>query len=253
MGFLDADRVIGVMVNYHWEMAPPAFASSIRALTFDCYGTLIDWETGILRALESMLGAGRVQAERHKLIASYARHERTVETGPYRTYRVVLEEVAGRLCMEFGVPIHPAMRTRFADAIADWPAFLDTATSLQKLKERYKLAIVSNVDDDLFALTVPKLGVEFDAVVTAQQVRAYKPKRAHFDEVLKRLALRPDEVLHVAESKFHDIEPATALGFHTCWVNRHAADRAPSASGEGSADPDLTLSSLAELVKALGI
>lgn len=236
-------------------MARPTFASadSIKALTFDCYGTLIDWETGILAALETLLGKERVKTDRDKLIAAYSRHERVIESGPYRTYRVVLEELVGRLCAEFGVSIAPVKRTQFADAIRNWPAFPDTAAALAKLKERFQLAIVSNVDDELFATTLPKLGVVFDQVVTAQQVRGYKPKRAHFDEVLKRLVLRPDQVLHVAESKFHDIEPGVLLGFRTCWVNRHSADHGSSASGEGNAEPDLTVSSLAELVKVLGI
>ncbi len=245
---MPVDAVKLVITTYHSEMARPAFASadSIKAITFDCYGTLIDWESGILAALEPLLGKDRVKNDRDKLIASYARHERVIETGPYRTYRVVLEEVAGRLCMEFGVPIHPAMRTRFADAIRDWPAFPDTVASLQKLKQRFQLAIVSNVDDELFAATLPKLGVAFDQVVTAQQVRGYKPRRAHFDEVLKRLTLRPDQVLHVAESKYHDIDPASTLGFRTAWINRHTQG-GTSASGEGNAEPDLTVSSLAEL------
>jgi len=224
----------------------------ILALTFDCYGTLIDWESGLLAAFTTLLGPARVRDHRDEIIAAYARQERAIESGPYRLYRVVLEEIAGRVAMEFGVAITPVQRTRFANTITEWPAFPDTAPALQRLHRKYKLAIVSNVDDDLFAGTLPRLGIEPDAVVTARQVRSYKPARAHFDEVLKRLGLTPGQVLHVAESRYHDIEPAARLGFHTAWIDRHHADPdRQSASGSGDSLADITAPSLEALADEL--
>lgn len=223
--------------------------SSIRAMTFDCYGTLIDWETGILGAVEPILrrhGADALWTP-ERVLSLYARFEREIERGPYMPYRLVLREVMSRFARELGAEFSKAELGALADSIRDWPAFPDTAQALRALQERFRLCVVSNIDRDLFAGSAPKLGVRLDALVTAEDVRSYKPGRAHFDAALRALGLRAEQVLHVAESKYHDIAPARLLGFPTCWVNRHAADLIPSASGSAEAEPDFTVGSLSML------
>lgn len=224
---------------------------NIQALTFDCYGTLIDWETGILRAFEGLVGADIARARRNEVIRAYARHERMIEARPYLKYREVLAEVSRRVAGEFGVPIARGDEGVLADSIKDWPAFDETPAALRALKSRFRLAVLSNIDDGLFAGSLPRLGVALDEVVTAEQVRSYKPGRAHFDEVLRRLALEPSQVLHVAESRYHDVAPARAMGFATVWVNRRGASQ--SASGDAEATPDLEVRNLTALVRLMGL
>jgi 2-haloacid dehalogenase len=221
----------------------------IAALTFDCYGTLIDWETGILRAFSGLLGPSLVQSRRDELIRAYARHEREVESGPYLPYRDVLAEVSRRIARDFGLPPRMGDEQTLAESIRDWPAFDETPGALRAFKSRFRLAVLSNIDDDLFEGSRPRLGVELNELVTAQRVRSYKPGRAHFDEALRRLAIKPSQILHVAESRYHDIAPAAALGFRTVWVNRRGPN--PSASGEADAKPDLEVPDLATLVRVL--
>lgn len=190
----------------------------IRAISFDCFGTLIDWQTGILRALRPH-AAGLSDRD---LLRRFAEAERRAEQPPYRTYKAVLEQAAGELAPA-------ADRGVLWRSLSEWPAFADTAPALKRLQARFRIAIASNVDDDLWSATQPKLGITPDAVVTAEQVRSYKPDRAHFDELCARLALEPWQILHAGESLYHDVEPATQLGFPTVWVRR--VRDGPSASG----------------------
>lgn len=258
------------------------WAMSIRALTFDCYGTLIDWETGILGALAPLFERAGKRMDAAAVIPAYARHEREVESGPYLRYREVLGRVEDALMDEFGLGVPPTCvggsrcsgdaastsqehrppktevggtASRLAQSLGNWSAFAETPGCLRALKEKYALGVLSNIDDDLFALSAPKLGVELNLLVTAEQVRSYKPGLAHFETALRQLRLRPDQILHVAESRYHDVEPAGGLGFRTCWVRRHAegADNAASASGPMASgrEPDITVRSLGELVRIL--
>jgi 2-haloacid dehalogenase len=210
------------------------------ALTFDCYGTLIDWETGLLGALREI-----AEADDDRLLSRFAEAERAIEAGPYRSYREVLREVLRRIA--------PAdtERDALARSLPDWPVFPDTVASLEALRRRYRLAIVSNVDDDLFAGTARHLRVPFDAVVTAQQVGSYKPAPAHFHRVLERLSLPREKVLHVAQSRYHDIAPAKALGWSTVWVNRRAGRAGSGATPPQEAIADLEVPDLATLVAKL--
>ncbi len=224
----------------------------IHAITFDCYGTLIDWECGLLAALGRMFGGGRAAGAREAVLRAFARHEREVEAGAYMTYRDVLAEVARRLAAEMGIALRPGDEGVLAESIKDWPAFAETPGALRALRERFRLAVLSNIDDDLFEGSRPRLGVQLDELVTAEQVRSYKPGRAHFEEALRRLRLRPEQVLHVAESRYHDIGPANAMGFRTVWVNRHPSGGS-SASGEHEARPDMTVSDLAALISTIGV
>ncbi len=217
---------------------------SIDAITFDCFGTLIDWPAGILAVLRPMNERYNLGMPDAELLARYADIEREIESGPYLPYRAVLERVMKRLfgaapSYEFAV---------LADAVATWRPFPDTLDALRRLKSRYRLGVLSNVDDDLFAPILDRLERSFDVVVTAEQVRSYKPADPHFTEALKRLDLAPGCVLHAAESRFHDIDPGSRLGFQTAWINR-----GQSASGISDATPDATFATVGALADALGV
>jgi len=222
--------------------------SSFEAMTFDCYGTLVDWERGILDALRPTLGAHGVEEEDEALLERFGRLESTVQAERFRSYREVLGEVARRFGAELGFRPTEAEVDAFAGSVGAWPPFPDTGEALRALGRRYRLAVVSNVDDDLFAETARRLGVEFDEVVTAQQVGAYKPARPHFDEVLRRLDLPRERVLHVAQSLFHDVAPARELGFTCVWVNRRAGRPGGGATAPSDAVPDLEVPDLRTLV-----
>jgi 2-haloacid dehalogenase len=232
--------------------AAPSF-QRFRALTFDCYGTLIDWERGLLAALRALLRRQGVPIDDERLLHLYAAFETEAEAGPYAPYRVVLRRVMVRMAAAMSFPLEAGDEDCLSASIGDWPAFPDTVAALRALKTRYRLAIASNIDDDLFAATRPRLGVEFDAVVTAQQVRSYKPAPAHFTAALERLALSPGDVLHVAQSLFHDVAPAKSLGMTTVWVNRRAGRPGFGATPPADALPDLEvpdLRTLAALVES---
>jgi 2-haloacid dehalogenase len=217
------------------------------ALTFDCYGTIVDWESGILAAIDALLGDARGAACDDDLLAAFGRFESAAEKGAFRPYRAVLTEVGNGLLSLVGLPPDAERAAAFAGSVPAWPPFADSADALRSLATRHRLAIVSNVDDDLFAGTAAALGVDFDEVVTAQQVAHYKPARAHFDEVLRRLDLPRERVLHVAQSLYHDVAPAKALGFTCVWVNRRAGKAGGGATPAASTRPDLEVPDLATL------
>jgi len=224
-----------------------------EALTFDCYGTLVDWERGILGALLDVLAAHGVvgfteDVGGEALLERFGRLESAVQAGPYRGYRDVLVEVLLGLGRELSFTPTPAELSAFSSSVGSWPVFSDTVDALRTLASRYRLAIVSNVDDDLFEGSARLLGVDFDEVVTAEQVRSYKPACPHFDEALRRLDLPRDGVLHVAQSLFHDVAPARALGFTCVWVNRRAGRLGGGATVPSDAAPDLEVPDLRSLV-----
>ena len=231
------------------------------ALTFDCYGTLVDWERGILAAVDELSASLSTDSaepvssarDRERLLASFGRLEAEAERGAFRTYRSVLADVARGLGADLGVQVTLERADAFAESVGDWPPFVDTVASLRALAGRYRLAIVSNVDDDLFARTARRLEVPFDEVVTAEQVRSYKPAPAHFHEALRRLDVPRDRVLHVAQSLYHDVAPARALGISCVWVNRRAGKAGWGATPEAVATPDLEVRDLASLVRAAGL
>lgn len=217
------------------------------ALTFDCYGTIVDWESGILAAVDALLGDARGATCDDDLLAAFGRLESAAEKGAFRAYRAVLAEVATGLLALVGLPPDAERAAAFAGSVPAWPPFADSADALRALGRRHRLAIVSNVDDDLFAGSASRLGVDFDEVVTAQQVMSYKPARAHFDEVLRRLDLPRERVLHVAQSLYHDVAPAKRLGLGCVWVNRRAGKGGGGATPAASARPDLEVPDLATL------
>ena len=227
--------------------------SSIRLITFDCYGTLIDWETGILNSLRNLLRPPQ-ELEDDKLLNLYAEIEAQIESGPYMVYRAVLGRTAEEIGRRLGTPVRPGDAQRFAETLRVWKPFPDTVAALHSLARRYKLAIISNVDDDLFSDTQRLLKTSFQFVVTAQQVRSYKPSQSNFQEALKRAehaGIRKEEILHAAESLYHDIGPASALGLKTVWVHRRFDKAGFGATRAGTAMPSLRVRSVAELAEKL--
>ena len=220
----------------------------VEALTFDCYGTLIDWEAGIVAAVRPLLQVHDVsKPDEQELLEQFARLEPAAQSGVFRPYRAVLEEVAQGFGAAYGFQPTVAENARFATSVTAWPVFPDSPAALRVLGSRYRLAIVSNVDDDLFAGSAARLGAAFDVVVTAQQVGSYKPAHAHFHEVLRRLDLPRERVIHVAQSLFHDVAPARELGIATVWVNRRAGRRGGGATAPSAARPDLEVPDLRTL------
>jgi len=220
-------------------------------LTFDCYGTLIDWETGILSALHRILSAHGKKIDNAALLRLYGDFEQASEQGAFRPYREVLESVVHLFGKEFGFAPTPAEMRSLLDSLPAWRPWPDTVAALRQLKTRFRLSIVSNVDDDLFAGTRPQLGIEFDEVITAQQARAYKPSLKVFELALTRVNAPAHRILHVGQSIFHDVIPAQALGLATVWVNRPSARPGVGAVKIAEAKPDLTVSSLAQLAAAI--
>jgi len=224
--------------------------SRYEVLTFDCYGTLIDWETGLLSALRRILSAHGKLIEDATILKLYGDFEQRSEEGEFHSYRQVLESVVRRFGAQLGFNPTGAEAQSLPDSLPTWKPWPDTVAALQQLKSRYRLAILSNVDDDLFAGTRPQLGVDFDEVITAQQAQAYKPSLKIFELALNRINAPAHRVLHVGQSIYHDVIPAQALGLATVWVNRPSARPGVGAVKAADATPDLTVSSLAELAAA---
>jgi len=220
-------------------------------LTFDCYGTLIDWEAGILAALHRILSAHGKKIDDATLLKLYGDFEHRSEQGKFQPYRKVLESVVRQLGKELRFDPTAAETRSLPDSLSTWKPWPDTVAALRQLKTRYRLAILSNVDDDLFAATRPQLGVDFDEVITAQQAQAYKPSLKLFELALSRIHAPAHRVLHVGQSIYHDVIPAQALGLATVWVNRPSANPGVGAVKSAEAKPDLTVTSLAELAAAV--
>jgi 2-haloacid dehalogenase len=219
-------------------------------LTFDCYGTLIDWETGLLAALRSILSAHGKKIDDAAVLELYGNFEQRSEDGAFHPYREVLQSVVKQFGEELGFVPTPEEVRSLPDSLAAWKPWPDTVTALRQLKRRYRLAILSNVDDDLFATTRPQLEVEFDEVITAQQAQAYKPSLKIFEFALARIQAPAHRILHVGQSIYHDVIPAQALGLATVWVNRPSARAGVGAVKAAHAEPDLEVASLAELAAA---
>lgn len=230
--------------------------SVYEVLTFDCYGTLVDWESGIAKALGALLSHHGVELDRERLLELYAEFEPAAQAGDFKPYRKVLATVVDRFGERLGFEPTPSERASLAASLGDWPVFPDTRAALTKLAQYYRLAVLSNIDDDLFALTQARLGIRFDAVITAQQVGSYKPAPGHFHAAFEQLAAR-EEILHVAQSLFHDVAVARELGISTVWVNRRRATPGSRGSDSGAtppstARPDLEVPDLASLAALVG-
>ena len=222
-------------------------------LTFDCYGTLIDWDAGIRRALAPVLKAHGVVTDDHTLLDLYADVESGAESGDYRNYKTVLKNVLRGIGERLGFAPTGAELEDFSYSIREWPPFPDTVAALQALRQRYQLAVISNTDDDLFAATQAHLQTDFDVIITAEQVGSYKPSLHNFNRALERIGRPKESVLHVAQSIFHDIIPANRLGLANVWVNRRQEANRWLAAEPVLARPGFAVPDLQSLVGAAGL
>jgi 2-haloalkanoic acid dehalogenase type II len=207
-------------------------------VTFDCYGTLIDWESGIAEVFLRAAAADGVTLTRGDILRAYADVEHRVQAEGYRSYREILRDTATRVAKALGWPITPERAVFLAESLPSWQPFPDTNPALERLVAAgCRLGILSNIDDDLLAATREHFTVGFDFVVTAQQVRSYKPGHAHF--LTARELIGPSRWLHAAESDFHDIVPTNTLGIDNAWINRQRQPELPGGTPTFAFD-DLT-------------
>lgn len=195
---------------------------SWEVVSFDCYGTLVDWEEGIAGAFATEAERDGRALSRERIVAAYHEVEPQVQAEIYRPYRDVLAETALRVADRLEWPLAPDRAGFLADSLPDWPVFADTRPALERLQTRFGIAILSNIDDDLLAATIARIGVPFDWTVTAQQVSSYKPAEGHFREALRRVKDERWRLLHAAQSYVHDVRPAVDLDIDIVWVNRKA-------------------------------
>ena len=214
-----------------------------RYLTFDCYGTLIDWRTGIEASLSSAVGPIRLSGT--ELLDAYVSAEKAEEAS-YMKYREVLDRSAQRLGEKIGKRISAAASKEFAESVPSWPAFGDTTSFLRAVGRRgYRRYILSNVDTDMLERTIANNRLEVDGFVTAEEVKSYKPNRRHWERFMEKTGARKNEVLHVAQSIYHDIIPTQEMGIASAWVNRYR-ERMP-----GGARPLVVADSLSDLLKVI--
>ena len=225
--------------------------SRFKCLSFDCYGTLIDWETGLLGALRPILARHAVQVGDARLLESFADAESRAEAGSYRPYKEILCDVLRALGTEFEFQPATTDETAFSLSVRDWPAFGDSTEALRALQKRFRLIILSNIDDDLFRFSQERLGVDFDAIFTAQKIGSYKPSESNFRYLLEHAGVEKDEILHVAQSLYHDIGPAKRLGISTVWVHRRHGQSGAGATPAAEALPDLEVPDLTSLVESM--
>jgi len=219
--------------------------SRFTTLTFDCYGTLIEWEAGILPAMRRVLDRHGKTLSDAAILELYGEFEAEAEKPPYRKYRDVLKSVVRAFGNRLDFQPEAQDLETLAGSVPSWPAFPDTVDALRRLKKRYRLAIISNIDDDLFAETRKLLGTDFDAVITAEQAQSYKPSLRNFELAFERLAIPHEQLLHVGQSIYHDVIPAQSLGLSTVWVNRKSARPGVGAVKPAQGRPDLEVPDLA--------
>ncbi len=228
-----------------------------EVISFDCYGTLIDWESGIIAAMQPVIERHELICPAHELLAAYARAEAAVEAHEWLPYREVLRRTFASMAKDLGfAPRHDELEL-LERSLPTWRPFVDTVASLRALKQAgYRLVIISNVDDDLFAGTRDKLGVELDGVITAAQAKAYKPSTAMFELAIERLGVPAGRFLHAAQSLFHDVGTARRLGMQTVHVvrdsGRPGTGATPDTGGDPAYRPDWTVPDLAGLVALVG-
>jgi 2-haloacid dehalogenase len=228
--------------------------TDFNVLTFDCYGTLIDWESGIVTALQPLLARAGQSLAREAVLTMFSQHETLLEhANPTLRYSELLARVHDELATGWGVAPDAAESQRFGASVGDWPAFPDTVASLRYLQQHYKLVILSNVDRDSFRTTRPRLGVTFDAIYTAEDVGSYKPDPRNFVYLIEHLAamgIDKSAILHTAQSLFHDHAPANAGGLASAWIDRRhdVAGWGATAAPPADVHYDFRFISLAEMV-----
>ncbi len=226
------------------------------ALTFDCYGTLIDWESGIAAALRTWAEGRGIEADDNALLEAFSRHENRIEAEhPAMLYPEVLERTLRDVATDYGMTASAEEEKIFGASVEHWPAFPDSAEALAYLKRHYKLVIVSNIDRASFAHSNAKLGVEFDLVITAEDVGSYKPAPAHFERAfaeLDKLGVPKEKILHTAQSLFHDHVPAkNRFGMTSIWINRRMGKPGGGATKKPPEDvtPDWQVPTMAAMVE----
>jgi 2-haloacid dehalogenase len=225
-------------------------------LTFDCYGTLIDWETGIFQGLRPLLERVKQPLTRDQVLEAHARHESSQQKyTPAKRYQELLPIVYKRLAEEWQVPFTLSDCVAYGKSVQNWPAFEDSAEALQYLKKHFKLVILSNIDNESFTYSNAKLQIEFDAIITAEDVGSYKPSPRNFEYMLDKLGdrgIKKDKILHTAESLFHDHKPANEFGLASCWIYRRHAQEGFGATMNPGQQPkvDFRFNNMASLVKA---
>ena len=231
--------------------------TDFEALSFDCYGTLIDWEAGIADVLRPWSTAYGLDLSDEELLAEYSTHEAKAEVDhPSDLYPQILARSMHELGVDLGVPVSGSEAEALARSVPDWPAFPDSVGALQRLSQRFKLIILSNVDRASFAGSNQRLGVEFTSILTAQDIGSYKPAPRNFEALTAeamRLGVGPGKLLHVAQSLFHDHVPAKAAGLPTVWINRRHNRPGWGATPAPSSDitPDWTFPSMAAFADAV--
>lgn len=230
--------------------------NDFKVLTFDCYGTLIDWECGMIRALKPLTDKVNRELTRDAILETHAKHESfQQQQTPMKRYQELLAIVYKRMAEGWGVPVTWDECLVYGQSIKEWPAFSDSAAALAYLKQHYKLVVLSNVDNESFASSSTKLRIEFDAIYTAEDIGSYKPSDRNFEYMLgqlKTLGFDKRDILHTAESLFHDHAPSNKHGLKSCWIHRRNAQEGSGATRRLDIMPsfDFRFNSLADFVDA---
>ncbi|MCU1398837.1 MAG: haloacid dehalogenase type [Acidimicrobiales bacterium] len=226
----------------------------IRALSFDCLGTLIDWETGIVQALQPWCAWRGVEVPRSRLLELFGQAETGVQRAhPTMIYPEVLGQVLRHVAAALYLDATDDECLEFGASVGTWPAFADTAIALRRLQQRYRLIILSNIDNASFQRCNRRLGVELDLVITAEDVGSYKPQMGHFDALfagVEEMGIARNELMHVAQSLYHDIAPAKRLGMRSAHIDRQRAVEGFGATPAADAVPDLSYHSMEEFAAA---
>ncbi len=223
-----------------------------KVLTFDCYGTLIDWESGILSAVRPVLSEYGVKVSDEEILKLYAKFESESESGEYMKYREILRTVAINFARRYNFDLPEEMEQFIADSVKNWLPFSDTVAALKTLKNKYRLGILSNTDNVLFSYSAKHLAVDFDFIFTSEDIGSYKPSRRNFVYALDMIGVPKENLLHVAQSLYHDVAVANSLGISTVWVNRRHDKSGYGATPERSELPDLEVPDLKTLVESIG-
>ena len=224
-----------------------ALPKRITLVTFDVYGTLIDWEQGVFEAFDKEAARDGFTLDREQLIANFHEIGREIEGGSYELYAEVLRRTAIEIARRLEWPLEPSRSGFLPDSVQRWPPFKETNTQLSKVAKRFQTGLISNVDDKLLGQTRRQIPHDFDLVVTAQQVRSYKPDMAHFTECARRMGSKKGWI-HVSTSYYHDVEPCLKNRIPVIWVNRKKEQLEP-----GQRKPTAEVRNLVEAVKLLGI
>ena len=227
--------------------------NQFEVLSFDCYGTLIDWEGGILPVLKNLLENHNITQSDRQILELFAEFESQIQqnSNEHLKYRQVLRQVVKKISERFNFEATEAELNSLPDSLKNWQPFPDTVEALKTLKKRFRLAIISNTDDNLFADTAKHLQVEFDWIITAEQVKSYKPSPRNFEIAIQRMNISPNKLLHVAESIYHDIIPVKAMELSAVWVNRRVGKEGFGATKAASGQADLEVPDLKTLVSLI--